>query len=115
MQKYKDIKLEIHAVKQSVPMPETTTGEGGGQPGTAGEDAKCGEECRKERGQTEKGKRHKKRDAIVRISFESVLVVLAFSSSFRLFLTLYAWLLIVLSLADLLLDTCLCTVSLETT
>ena len=39
----------------------------------------------------------------------------SFTSSFRLFLTSYAWFLIMLSLTNFLLDSCFCTVSLETT
>lgn len=41
------------------------------------------------------------------------LVVLTLSSCFRLLLTSDAWLLVMLSLADLLLDTCLSTVTLK--
>lgn len=44
----------------------------------------------------------------------NTLVVFSFSSSFRFLLTLYAWLLVMLSLTNLLLDTSLRTVSLET-
>ena len=40
-------------------------------------------------------------------------LIFPLTSSFRLLLTLYAWLFIVLSLADLLLDSCLSTVALE--
>ena len=43
------------------------------------------------------------------------LVIFTLSCSLRLFLTLYAGLLIMLTLADLLLDTCLCAASLKTT
>lgn len=43
----------------------------------------------------------------------SVLFELALSSCLRLLLTLYAWLLVMLSLTDFLLDTCLSAVSLE--
>ncbi len=42
-----------------------------------------------------------------------ILVILALSSSFRLLLTLYAGLLVMLTLTDLLLDTSLCAASLE--
>lgn len=59
---------------------------------------------------------NKKRDVTVITSLTKRnlnLVILTFSSSFRLLLTLYAWLFIVLSLADLLLDSCLSTVALE--
>ena len=44
-----------------------------------------------------------------------MLFELSLTSSFRLLLTSYAGLLVMLSLADFLLDTGLCTVSLETT
>ena len=40
-------------------------------------------------------------------------IILALSCSFRLLLTLYAGLLVMLTLTDLLLDACLCAASLE--
>ena len=43
------------------------------------------------------------------------LVIFALSCCFRLLLASYAWLLVVLSLTDLLLDTSLCATSLKTT
>ena len=47
-------------------------------------------------------------------SFDT-LIVLSFSSCFRFLLTLNAWLLVMFSFTNLLLDTCLRAVSLETT
>ena len=42
-----------------------------------------------------------------------LLIIFTFSSSFRFFLTSYAWLLVVFSFADLLLNASFCTVSFE--
>lgn len=52
---------------------------------------------------------------MIHLPFGPRSVVLSLSCSFRLLLALYARLLVMLSLANFLLDACLCAASLETT